>query len=363
MSDGLKEARYNLSVEETIDTIVRYYQMPRDARRQTLYIQGPPGTAKTEAVAQACERLHEVLGEEVKYFSKSAIMDGPEDVKGIPFLNAEARVCDWLISRALPRTGRWIVLVDDLPMAARATQNSYCKIFREGQLEEAEYYPEDTIMFIAAGNRDIDKAGTEKMGSALKTRFANVTVQPTTEEWCDWATSKGLNPFVIAYHRNRPGELYHFEPDAYNFPTLRGWEGVSNIVQYYADVPHQMSALIEGLIGPGHASEFLAFYEVRADLPDLDAILAGENIVPESIDALSVTCSSLVQKVIEMDTKEHAKGTERLVEYALHLLESRKVEFGEVMMRDLLRSKVLGLFAERSKGFDKFSQRSVQYTH
>lgn len=322
----------HVSIKQSKEIVKTWYKMPLGEQKQTLFLVGAPGIGKTESIYQCADELTKELGFPVNRGAQSLAMSDPTDIKGLPLLTNEG--VKWLVSRNLPRDGHWIYLFDDFNQAPMAVQNACNRLLREGRLED--YTKPEHCLFVCAGNKEEHKAGTHRMGTATQTRFVFLEVRPNVDDWGEWATGNGITPVVIAYLRRNPSAFYDFKPEQKNFPTPRGWEAVSTVVKYFTK-DEDLPALLEGAIGEGGAANFLAFYEVRGKLPDLVAILAGEDIIPDNVDALAITCASLIAlfKVEAKQVKRRAYAN-RLVSYALFLTEHKEVEYGVLMVRDLV---------------------------
>jgi hypothetical protein len=160
-----------------------------------------------------------------------------------------------------------------------------------------EYMLPSGWVIIAAGNRDGDRAHTNRMPTPLRNRFVHLDFEVDPQEWSEWAIGAGIRPEVIAFIRFRPQLLSAFDRDANAFPSPRSWEFVSRILDSDPDpsVEHEMFA---GTVGTGAATEFSGFLRMFRELPNIDAILlnpSGEG-VPDSPAAQYAAASALAQR-------------------------------------------------------------------
>jgi hypothetical protein len=127
----------------------------------------------------------------------------------------------------------------------------------------------------------------------------------------------------------RGGELlFNFKPESSDkaFATPRSWEFASRILEHFS--PSIQRELLDGTIGSGAAAEFVGFLKLQEQIPSIEKIFAGENIVPKDIGLKYALVSALVSHC------EQQKQFDRLIQYSFELPK----EFA-VLMAQLLVSR------------------------
>ena len=257
------------------------------AARQPVFVWGPPGVGKSSVIAQLAKALNLSLRD-----IRALLLD-PVDLRGLPYV-AEGR-SKWAVPEFLPADGAGILFLDELNAAPAMVQAAFYQLVLDRRL--GEYMLPDDWVIIAAGNRDGDRAHTNRMPTPLRNRFVHLDFEVDSEEWSEWAIGAGIRPEVIAFIRFRPQLLSAFDRDANAFPSPRSWEFVSRILDSCPDpsVEHEMFA---GTVGTGAATEFSGFLRMFRELPNIDAILlnpSGEP-VPDSPAAQYAVASALAHR-------------------------------------------------------------------
>jgi hypothetical protein len=140
------------------------------------------------------------------------------------------------------------------------------------------------------------------MPTALASRFIHHYMKVNSDEWVEWATAKGsVLPEVIAYILRNPGSLHDFNANAEEkaYPCPRSWEILTRRLSAFgldesADV---LIKRVAGVIGYGHATNFLAFLKYRSKLVLPEDIikdpLKAKIHSPRELDAMYITATSL----------------------------------------------------------------------
>jgi len=304
---------------------------------QPIFLWGAPGIGKSAVVKQVTEEL------EIGLCDMRLAQRDPTDLRGIPaVIDGKARWLPppelptecWCLTCGIPLhasdlvqegkkiscrhckddkfTDEGILFLDELSSAPPLTQASAYQLTLDRRI--GEYILPENWYIMAAGNRIEDRAVTFPMSKALANRFTHLTFETTKNDWISWAYGAAVSSLVIAFIGWKPSLLYpefNAESSEKAFPTPRTWEFASNILKM--KLPDSIQAeLLEGTVGQGAALELTAFKKLQTQLPDLDKILKGENIVPEKLDLKYALVTALV---------EHAttKQYERLLQYTAHL--------------------------------------------
>lgn len=234
-------------------------------------IWGPPGVGKSQIVAQCGAKA----GIEVIDW-RLVLMDSV-DLRGIPCVKQD--LTHWNPPAELPSKGKGILFLDELPQAATATSNAATQLILDRKL--GNYRLPDGWLVIAAGNREEDRAATNRMPSHVANRFIHLSFDVHTGDWLEWAQGAGnLDPRVFAFIKYRPEFLHRFDAKSKekSFASPRAWAFMSEVLQE-ADraamgwVAEERVELAAGVVGKEAAVEFVGFLRIMEKLIDLDSIL------------------------------------------------------------------------------------------
>lgn len=277
-----------------------------------IFLWGGPGIGKSSVVRQAAEEKG------VDFIDIRALLLDPTDLRGIPI--PEDGKAKWLSPAFLPtkEDSRGVMLFDELLLSPPTVSNAILQLVLDRKL--GEYKLPDGWYIVAASNRETEAIGVYKLSPPLANRFVHIDFggnpfpdADDLQEWVNWAIANDITPEIIAFiSKYRPELLYKFDPNRKAFPTPRSYEFSSKIMRNAASEDLRFE-LIKGCIGEGAAIELRAYMNIWAKLPDLQAILKGEDIIPDSIDVMYATVVGLVSK---SNKQEHYN---RLLNYALKL--------------------------------------------
>lgn len=293
---------------------------------------GPPGVGKSQMVAQSARR-HGVPVIDVRLSQLE-----PSDLRGIPFRAGDT--VEWAVPAMLPDIKRHgpagVLFLDEITSAPPSVSAAAYQLILDRRLGEYEV-PTGWAIF-AAGNRQGDRGVTYTMPAPLANRFSHFEVEVNLDDWVTWAYGSGIDERVIAFLRFRPDLLFDFDP-AHNpvaFPSPRSWEFAHRALQKFADTPVLLGAL-QACVGPAAGIELHAFIENLENLPDIDAILRGdETPVPKEIDLQYAVASALVGRALKARTNgDAALVYGRIIDYAGRLPQR---EMGVMLVSDMHRA-------------------------
>jgi hypothetical protein len=294
---------------------------------------GPPGVGKSQIVAQIGQR-HGVPVIDVRLSQME-----PSDLRGIPFRDKE--LVEWAIPSMLPDAERHgamgILFLDEITSAVPSVSAAAYQLILDRRLGDYRV-PEGWAIF-AAGNRQGDRGVTYTMPAPLANRFSHFEVDLNLDDWVAWAYKHNIDERIIGFLRFRPEQLFRFDP-AHNpvaFPTPRSWEFAHRALQKFSDSPALLLGTLQACVGPAAGIELKAFVDSLDQMPDLDAILRGEDIkAPKEVDLQYAVASSLVGRAIR------AKGTPEAPVIYGHILNYAKAfplkEMGVMLVSDMLRA-------------------------
>ena len=294
---------------------------------------GPPGVGKSQLVAQVAA-AHGVPVVDIRLSQLE-----PSDLRGIPFRVGD-RV-EWAIPSMLPdaeRHGpRGILFLDEITSAPPAVSAAAYQLILDRRL--GDYRVPDGWAIFAAGNRHGDRGVTYPMPAPLANRFAHLDVEPNLDDWVAWAHGAGIDERVIAFLRFRPELLFDFDPaqNPIAFPSPRSWEFAHRALAKFGDDPRLLTGALAACVGQAAGVELAAYLENLEKMPDIEAILRGEDVpVPEEIDLQYAVASALVRRGIEAKDRPDAREVlGRIVAYAERFPER---EMGVMLISDLHRA-------------------------
>ena len=318
----------------------REFLSAREGHHTPVMLWGPPGVGKSQMVAQVGAR-HGVAVIDIRLSQME-----PSDLRGIPFRDGEQ--VEWAIPAMLPAAGRHgpegILFLDEINSAPPSVSAAAYQLILDRRLGEYRV-PEGWAIF-AAGNRQGDRGVTYAMPAPLANRFAHFELETYLDDWVAWAYANGIDERVIAFLRFRPDLLFDFDP-AHNpmaFPSPRSWEFAHRALQKFGDAPDLLVDALQACVGPAAGIEAGAFIRNLDQLPDVDAILEGEeSAVPEEVDLQYAVASALVSRAVR--AKERGDGARvfgRILDYAGHFPTR---EMGVMLVSDMHRAVGQELFS------------------
>ena len=223
--------------------------------RRTLCIEGPPGGGKTTLIRQVAAEL----GIEYQELHMPTML--VEDF-GIPMPE--------VYKGKAGTEGGGILCFDDRNQAGSDLQKVLANICQARELH-GHKLPEGW-MVVSTGNRQIDRAGANRVLGHLRNRETVIPMETSIEDWMKWAFKNEVPGELIAFLKFRSDLLHKYDPTDDVNPTPRSWtEGVGGIMGV---VPkHLETTCFAGAVGDGPATEFKAFLDVFRDLPDPDAAM------------------------------------------------------------------------------------------
>jgi hypothetical protein len=265
-------------------------------RLPPLMVWGPPGVGKSAVLREICSEL------EIGFLDVRLAQREPVDIRGLPVPREDG--VHWLTSAEWPRHGRGVILFDELTAADRSLQVAAYEFILDRRLGDLYRVPPGWYI-AAAGNRGDDRAVSVALSSALANRFCHLEVEADIEDWSRWAIGRGLHPLVVGFLRFQPRLLFVPEGELeQGWPTPRSWERVALELEVAerTGLPERTLALIvEGLVGVGATTEFLAYRRWATQLPEVERMLRGEAPIqiPERSDqryALVTAATHYVQR-------------------------------------------------------------------
>jgi len=324
-----------------ISTILEREFLSTDEGHHTpVMLWGPPGVGKSQLIAAVGER-HQVPVIDIRLSQME-----PSDLRGIPFRNGDQ--VEWAPPAMLPHPNRHgvsgILFLDEITSAPPSVSAAAYQLILDRRL--GDYQVPDGWAIFAAGNRQGDRGVTYAMPAPLANRFAHFEVETHLDDWVSWAYRHGIDERVIGFLRFRPELLFAFDP-AHNpiaFPSPRSWEFAHRALQKFSHHPQLLVETLQACVGPAAGIELGAFVDNLDKLPDIDAILAGNDMsVPREIDLQYAVASALVGRAVRAhDAGDGSAIYGTILNYAAQFPER---EMGVMLVSDLHRAIGQALFS------------------
>ena len=248
------------------------------AVKRPAFVWGDPGIGKTEILRQVAKAMafdgvlewRLGLKDPVDLMGTPSIAKHHEDQKLATFWNPPAE---------LPRSGRWVIFMDEFPQAKLDVQNAATSLILDRCL--GSYTLPSECVIVAAGNHDANRAGTNKMPTQVASRFIHMTLNVHTGDWLEWAHEVGgIDPRVIAFIKYRPEYLQKFDPKSQEkaYACPRTWTYTSDVIKQADAMGMRYEAeeqleLIAGIVGREAAVDFIGFLRIMEKLVSIDSIL------------------------------------------------------------------------------------------
>jgi len=305
----------------------------RGGHHTPVMLWGPPGVGKSQMVAQIAVK-HKVPMIDIRLSQME-----PSDLRGIPFRSGD--LVEWAVPALLPDEGRHgsegILFLDEITSAPPAVSAAAYQLILDRRLGEYRI-PEHWAIF-AAGNRQGDRGVTYTMPAPLANRFSHFEVETNLDDWVVWAYHNAIDERIIAFLRFRPELLFDFDP-AHNpvaFPSPRSWEFAHRALQKFDQHPQLLQGALQSCVGAAAGIELHAFISSLEQMPDLDAIIAGEEVaVPEPIDLQYAVAAALVGRAIRaFERRAAARVVGNILRYAGRFPQR---EMGVMLVSDMHRA-------------------------
>ena len=186
-----------------------------------------------------------------------------------------------------------VLMLDELNRSMPQVMQSFFQIVLDRELgnnaegEAVRLHPETRV--IAAVNHG-NEYDVNDMDPALLRRFWVVDLDPSSQDWIDWASTNDIDPLTIDFVRQHPEHL-RVDPGSVEpgtvIPTPASWHRLDESLQYMGMVPSELAgtrpdglyATASGFVGTEAAiaySEFIARYE---------RVISAEDVLEGRVDA------------------------------------------------------------------------------
>ncbi len=293
---------------------------------------GAPGIGKSQIISQVATK------NKVNIIDIRLSQMEPSDLRGIPFKNGD--LVDWSVPSLLPDSKRHgeqgILFLDEITSAPPTVSAAAYQLILDRRL--GDYVVPDGWVIFAAGNRQGDRGVTYSMPAPLANRFSHFKLDVNLDDWVAWAYKNNIDERIIGFLRYRPEHLFEFDAkhNPVAFPSPRTWEFVHRALNKFGTDLSLFRQAASACVGEVAGVEITTFVEHMADLPDLDAIINGENVsVSKELDLQYAICAALAGRAISV------KGTDCAEKVWGHILNFAtnfpQKELGVMLVSDMQR--------------------------
>jgi hypothetical protein len=320
--------------------IEKEYASAASGHHTPVMLWGPPGVGKSQIVAQVAQRHG------VKLIDIRLSQMEPSDLRGIPFRSENS--VEWAVPAMLPNAKRHgeegILFLDEITSAPPSVSAAAYQLILDRKL--GEYEVPRGWAIIAAGNRQGDRGVTYSMPAPLANRFSHYEVDINLDDWVAWAYANQIDERIIAFLRFRQDLLFDFDP-AHNpvaFASPRSWEFAHRALQKFDEKHELLLGALQACVGKAAGVELKAFVDSLDQMPDLDAIINGEDVpAPKEIDLQYAVATALVGRAIRAkDNADAARVHGNILDYAGRFPQR---EMGVMMVSDMHRAIGQDIFA------------------
>lgn len=244
---------------------------------------GSPGMGKSAMFADVAKELN------IGLIDNRLTLKDPVDVGGMRVPDEKTGLMRHYMPDDLPIAGnkkhppRGILLYEEINAVSMLLQVTAYGIIQERRIGQHQLLPGWVPM--GTGNLVSDRAGAQRISTALANRFNVQVVEPHLPSWLEQYGSKHVDPRGCAFLRFRP-ELFHVnpKPDQLAFPSARSW---TKAFKFMDEPPSFRRKIFAGYVGQEHADEFEAFWRVMEKAPTIDEIINDPKAarLPEERDA------------------------------------------------------------------------------
>ena len=313
---------------------------------------GPTGIGKSHIVHQIAKNLEmEVIDRRLSQMTEGDIIGLPELVDGI----TRFAPVNWFVDACLnPR----VLFFDELNRATIEVQQCAFQIVLDRELNGHKLHPETRVY--AAVNEGADYQVTE-MDPALLRRFYAVELEPTTQDWLEWAKNKGeIDDLIIDFIEKYPAHLRHVGEmtPGQVYPNPASWERLDRSLKYaniqpkyncgdeYKEITFPMSL---GFIGQATSISFIDYIKRHKFKFSPEDIFDNYDKVSVKLSKLSNDKKNdLLQQIVNVSTEKVLTLSQ--VENTVRFVKTTSDEMGTNFMLSILDTNNF----ENIKKFNKY---------
>jgi len=294
-----------------------------------VFVWGSPGIGKSSIIKQIAE--HKGL----EFVDLRLSLLDPTDLKGIPFFDKENNQAVWASPNFLPSNpnSKGILFLDEINTAPPSVQASAYQLVLDRKV--GDYELPNGWSIVAAGNNESDRGVVYRMPPPLSNRFVHLNMEVSFKDWKVWAYNNEIDASIIAFLQYDESKLFDFDPskNQKSFPTPRSWEYVDKILKSNMD-GSLLYDIVSGAVGNESATAFMSFRKVMHRLPNIEKLLAGEELeVEHDSQVLFALIAGVITNIKQSVTKEK-------VDNALKFSLTLPKEFSVMLIKDMQQNMI-----------------------
>lgn len=240
----------------------------------SIMVRGPHGVGKSQLFKQIADKLGlELIDRRLSQMTEGDLLGLPELTDGV------TRFCppDWYMAACkAPK----VLLLDEYNRGTPEVIQTAMQITLDRELNGWKLHPETRIY--AAINASADY-NVNELDFAQADRFWTIDLEPTVEDWLNWAKSAQVDDVIIDFIRQQPKHLRQtgqMEPGKV-YPSQRSWDRLDRSLKHAKLTP----SLIAGTDAKGlyHISVGFVGFEAASALADFvknyESQITAEDIV------------------------------------------------------------------------------------
>ena len=203
-----------------------------------------------------------------------------------------------------------ILFLDEFPQAGREKQTVVQRLFDEGRVGDyvlPGHHKSDPkcerglVLIVLAGNRQSDKANSNGMGTQTGSRVIHISLEPSVEDWINWANDNHVDPTVTALVRQCPEYLFKMDAAAQKTEvptgsTPRTLVFLSNLVKQ-CPAPELETQLYIGAVGEECARAYIALVHAARSINVEEALTNPDGAdIPSEVGHQFAAASLLIRR-------------------------------------------------------------------
>jgi hypothetical protein len=273
----------------------------------SLMVRGPHGIGKSQIFKQVADKLGlELVDRRLSQMTEGDLLGLPELTDGV------TRFCppDWFMDCCKnPRA----LLLDEYNRATPEVLQTAMQITLDRELNGHKLHSGTRIF--AAVNASAEYSVNE-LDPAQADRFWTIDLEPTVEDWLNWASGAGVDSVIIDFIRQHPGHLRHkgqVEPGKV-YPSQRSWDRLAQALRHSgADLteaagnpPGFLYPICLGFVGVEAAISLRDFVKNYDSVISAEDILDNWKKVKSKVDKLNADKQNAISEKILVHCKDHS---------------------------------------------------------
>jgi len=202
-----------------------------------------------------------------------------------------------------------ILFLDEFTQAGREKQTVMQRLFDEGRVGDyvlPGHHKSDPecerglVLIVLAGNRQSDRANSQGMGTQTGSRVIHTVLEPSVEDWINWANDNHVDPTVTALVRQCPEYLFKLDPtqktEVPTGSTPRTLVFLSNLVKQ-CPAPELETQLYIGAVGEECARAYIALVHAARSINVEEALTNPQGAdIPREVGHQFAAASLLIRR-------------------------------------------------------------------